>query len=186
MSKRIVVVLVAVLLGWALVGCSGSSSDAGGDEGATTSAATDDGGQDDGADAGDDGTIGSAEGCGDAAGAEGVVRGFCDGPAVVEFEIDGVAGSIEGGECEESGGYFVVNAGTVVDTSYTGDLPDYAGLLLPLDAGDFTGTDATLTINHDGEAVVLTQATGSHDGSSGTFEGTDVSTGTAVSGSFTC
>lgn len=186
MSKRIVVVLIAALLGWMLVGCSGSSSDAdggadaGGGEDTTTSVA-DDGDGSDGSDA-----IGSADGCGDAAGAEGVVRGFCDGPAVVEFEIDGVAGSIEGGECEESGGYFVVNAGTVVDASYVGDLPDYAGLLLPPDAGDFSGTDATLTINHGGQAVVLTQATGSHDGASGTFEGTDLSTGTAVSGSFTC
>ena len=175
MAKRVVVVLIALLLGWMLVGCSGSSSE--GADGETPNGAED---------AGDDAGAGSAEGCGDAAGAEGVVRGFCDGPAVIEFEIDGVAGTIEGGECDESGGYFVVNAGTVVDSSFTGDLPDYAGILLPPEEGEFSGTDASLTINHAGEAVVLTQVTGSHDATSGTFEGTDISTDAAVSGSFTC
>ena len=188
MAKRVLVVLFAVLVGSTLVACSGSTSD--GDEGATATSTADDAGSDAGTepageDEGDAGA-GSAEGCGDAAGAEGVVRGFCDGPAVVDFQIDGVAGTIDGGECAESGGYFVVNAGTVVDSSFTGGLPEYVGILLPPEGGAFSGTDASLTINHDGKAVVLTQVTGSHDGVTGSFEGTDISTDVAVSGSFSC
>ena len=172
---------LAVAAALVLAGCSGSSggSDSSSEGGSASSSSSSSGST-------GGGSSGGGSSCGDA-GKDGVIRTFCDGSAKVTFDLGGTEGSVDGGTCETSGGYFVVNAGTVIDGSYKGTKPDYAGLLMPPADGDFSGQGkASGTITYGGEAVVLTSMTGSHDKDSGSFEGTSFDGKTKVSGSFTC
>jgi len=176
MIKRLMILVATAAL--ALAACSASSggSDAPTSDDAkdasTTTAASNDGG-------------GSSQ-CGADDGADGVIRSFCDGPATVTFEIGDTSGEVGGGTCEESGGYFTVNAGTVVGADFDGTQPDYAGILLPPTEGEFSGNDASFTITFDGTPYVVTEASGSYDASGGTFSGTVMYDDTVISGSFTC
>lgn len=181
MIKRSLVVAVVLALG--LGACSSGSS--GGSDGAkakpskTTTTKADTGGNGSGAD--------DAPSCAKAEAAKvGYVQAFCDGPATVSFDIGGTAGEIDGGECTESGGYFTINAGIVVDTEWKGDRPDYAGFLLPLDEGDFSGDQITAAIVTGGEFITLGGVTGTRDADKVTFSGTDAATNAKVDVTVTC
>lgn len=172
MVKRSVLVVAALVL--ALSACSksdggsdASGSGAGGSKTTTTAAK-------------------AGTGCSKDSGKPGFVRAFCDGSATVTFDIGGNKGSIGGGDCEESGGYFTVNAGTVVGPEWKGAQPDYAGFLLPVKAGDFEGGGVTASITYKGVAVLLKDAKGTHDSKSASFTATDMQGGGPVTVSVTC
>lgn len=174
MAKRwMLAATVAALL---LAGCGSSGGDAKATGDATTTAAS--------------GSSGGSSGkgsCGSHDGEKGVIRSFCDGPASMTFTIDGKEGTIGGGTCEESGGSFVLNAGTVVGTDFAGSAkPDYAGLVVPAKVGAFDATGATVTITADGKAHVVRDVSGTRTATSGSFEGTDFDGGGKISGTWTC
>lgn len=181
--KRIATLALVLALAAALVGCGSDGDDSSSPTDKTSSTATESGGSGGG---GGDGDGGGASGaCGSLDGEDGVIRSFCDGSATVTFDIGGTKGEIGGGTCELSGGYFTLNAGTVVDGTFKGTKPDYAGILLPPEDGPFTSEAVTLTITHEGTATIVSQVTGTHDAKSGSFEGTTIE-GEKVTGSFTC
>ena len=170
--KRTVTVAVAVALAWVLAGCGtsgGSDSSSGG--GSSTTAAPASGGSS--GSSKPSGGSGSSD-CNAKDGKDGVVRTFCDGPATVSFTVGDKSGKVSGGTCELSGGYFTVNAGTVVDATFKGTKPDYAGFLLPPDSGDFTSTAVTASITSDGQTTVVRNVTGTHDAKSASFTGSDM------------
>lgn len=128
-----------------------------------------------------------AESCdGYTAGENDVIRTFCGGSATVDFEIGGNKGSIGGGECANSGGFFSVNAGVVVGPDFSGTAPDYAGFNLPEKDGDFSGPTVVATITTGGETTIIQNVTGTHDADGGSFEGTALEGGDKVSVTFTC
>jgi hypothetical protein len=61
------------------------------------------------------------------AGQNGVVRTFCDGPAVVKFTINGASHTLKGGTCE-SAPVFNLNVGVVAGADSPKPQPDYFGL----------------------------------------------------------
>jgi hypothetical protein len=118
------------------------------------------------------------------AGNNGVIRTFCGGKAVITLTT-GTTTTIKGGTCGVSGGYFTVNSGVVIDSSFKGKKPNYFGLDAPPKATTFTNAILTYTVNGVGGAVTKNSGTVTANHKSGTFTGTDL-TGTPVSGSFTC
>ncbi len=193
MTKRLLVLLgvLALLVGLA-AGCSSDDDSSSGDDTTTTAAdQADDGGSSDTADTTDTADDGSGDDSGSSSGScsdledePGFVRAFCDGSATVSYDIDGTTGELTGGDCEASGGYFVVNVGTVVGIDWEGPQPDYAGFNLPPEDGDFT--DVSAALNVDGNSYILTGATGSHTADSGTVTGTDMTSGATITMDFTC
>jgi hypothetical protein len=184
MKKWFSALLIAGLVVMAAACGGGGGDDAstgGGDKSPSSEETKSDGGnKNDSGDKSDSGA-GSTD-CGKTG--DGIVRVFCDGPAVVNFTIDGETGTIKGGECGTDGGYFWLNAGTVVDPSFTGDLPDYAGFTLPLENGEFdTVTAAGITTK--GKMIALRGVKGTHDDKSGSITGTGMA-GEKVSAEFTC
>jgi hypothetical protein len=119
------------------------------------------------------------------AGSNGVIRTFCGGKAVIKVTAGSGTTTIKGGTCGVSGGYFAVNAGVVIDSSFKGSKPNYFGLDAPPKATAFTNSILTYTINGTGGAVTKNTGTVAASHKSGTFTGTDL-TGAPVSGSFTC
>lgn len=175
MTTRAAALLASLLL--VLAGCASSSNPSGSGS---------DGG---GAEASADTTAGDAAsdpGCGDLEGEAGVLRTFCSGGGVASFTIGDTEGEIDGGECETGGGYFSFNAGVVTSGDFEGAAPDYAGFSLPEADGEFSGDGVAASITFDGEAVAITEVTGSHDAEGGTLEGTSITDGTPVSVTFTC
>jgi len=118
-------------------------------------------------------------------GKKGVVRDFCNGKAVVKVVVGTTTTTIKGGTCASSGGYFTVNAGVVVDTTFKGSKPNYFGLDAPPHATTFSNAVLTYTVSGTGSYATNNTGTVASNHKSGTFSGTDQS-GHAVSGSFTC
>jgi hypothetical protein len=133
-----------------LAGCGGDDgSSASGDAGAsstTTSTLADSGGS------------AAAKPCGSfEAGKGGVVRTFCDGKASIKITLGGTVKTLTGGTCEESGGYYTLNFGTVIGTGFEGDRPDYFGALFP----DGGGPPQAVSVHVDGLGGLIENATGS-------------------------
>jgi hypothetical protein len=119
------------------------------------------------------------------AGSKGVIRAFCGGKVVITLTTGTTTSTIKGGTCGVSGGYFAVNSGVVIDSSFKGAKPNYFGLDAPPNATTFSNAVLTYTVNGVGGAVTQNSGTVAANHKSGTFTGTEL-TGTAVSGSFTC
>ena len=119
------------------------------------------------------------------AGSKGVIRTFCGGKAVIKLTTGTTTSTIKGGTCGVSGGYFTVNSGVVIDSSFKGAKPNYFGLDAPPKATTFTNAILTYAVNGVGGAVTKNSGTVAANHKSGTFTGTEL-TGTPVSGSFTC
>lgn len=119
------------------------------------------------------------------AGSNGVIRTFCGGKGVITLTTGTTTSTIKGGTCGVSGGYFTVNSGVVIDSSFKGAKPNYFGLDAPPKAATFTNAILTYTVNGVGGAVTKNSGTVAANHKSGTFTGTDL-TGTPVSGSFSC
>ncbi|QXC62940.1 hypothetical protein KSP35_09230 [Aquihabitans sp. G128] len=184
MKQRIAI--VAVALACTLAACSGSSdkasSDGGsaGGGGATTTSASK-GGSSGGSGSG-------ASGCGEySPGKDGVLQTFCGGSASVTFESAGTSQTIEGGTCEVSGGFFTLNAGVITGPDFSGAKPDYAGILLPEDDGAFAAEagDAVASYAIGGTSESLTELSGTHDASGGSFSGKAIGGG-EVKATFSC
>ena len=118
-------------------------------------------------------------------GNKGVIGTFCKGSVVVKLKIGTTTSTIKGGKCSVGGGYFTVNAGVVIDSTFKGAKPNYFGLDAPPKATTFTNATLTYTVNGVGGAVTQNSGTIAANHKSGTFTGTEL-TGSAVSGSFTC
>jgi hypothetical protein len=116
-------------------------------------------------------------------GSPGVIRTFCDGPAVVKVTVAGVAHTLTGGACETTGGVFALNLGVVSGPDLAGPKPDYVGLSTPTASGPFS--NGVLAVNVDGKGYAVTQNSGTVSATGGTFAGKTL-TGEDVSGSFTC
>jgi hypothetical protein len=86
------------------------------------------------------------------AGAAGVTRTFCDGPAVVHVTLDGKDQVLSGGTCQATGKTFSLNYGAVVLPGAPAPLPDYVGL-----ATDTTGIygSALLSVRLDGTGYLF-------------------------------
>jgi hypothetical protein len=119
------------------------------------------------------------------AGSKGVIQTFCGGNAVIKLTTGTTTSTIKGGTCGVSGGYFTVNAGVVVSSSFKGAKPDYFGLNAPPKATTFTNATLAYVVNGVGGAVTKNSGTVAANHKSGTFTGTEL-TGIPVSGSFTC
>ena len=117
-------------------------------------------------------------------GAPGVIRTYCDGPAVVKLTIGGVARTLTGGSCSTDGGVFVLNLGVVAGPDLAGPKPDYVGLSAPITTGHFT--NATLALNIDGKPYALTENSGEVTPAGGSFAGKALDGGQTISGTFTC
>jgi hypothetical protein len=119
----------------------------------------------------------------------GVIRTFCDGSAKAVVTVAGASsgsgGTLSGGDCAQSGGYFAVNIGVVTGQDYSGKKPDYVGTDLPDKVGPFT--KAFFTADFDGAAHLVTGAAGTvNPGFSGfTASGKDLQ-GNTVSIQVTC
>ena len=175
MIKRTMTLAVAVALVWVLAGCGssgGSDSSSGG--GSSTTAAPAAGGSSGTSSPSKSSGGSGGSGCNAKDGKDGIVRTFCDGPATVSFTVGNKSGQVTGGTCALGGGYFSVNAGTVIDATFKGTKPDYAGFLLPPDSGDFTSTAVTASITSNGETTVVRNVTGTHDTKSASFTGSDM------------
>ena len=118
-------------------------------------------------------------------GKNGVIRDFCNGKAVVKVVAGGTTTTIKGGTCALSGGYFTVNAGVVVDTTFKGPKPNYFGLDAPPHATTFSNAVLAYAVKGTGGYATKNTGTLATNHKSGTFTGTDLS-GNAVSGSFSC
>jgi hypothetical protein len=116
-------------------------------------------------------------------GSPGVIRTFCDGPAVVTLTIAGVPHTLNGGSCETTGSAFALNLGVVAGPELAGPKPDYVGLSTQTTTGAFT--NAVLAVNVDGKGYALTQNSGAVSATGGSFAGKALN-GEDVSGSFTC
>lgn len=118
------------------------------------------------------------------AGAPGVIRTYCDGPAVVKLTINGASRTLTGGSCSTDGGVFALNLGVVAGPDLAGPKPDYVGLSVPATTGHFT--NATLALNVDGKPYALTENSGDVTPAGGAFTGKSFDGGQTISGSFTC
>jgi hypothetical protein len=117
-------------------------------------------------------------------GAPGVVRTFCDGPAVVTLTVAGAPPHVlRGGSCSTAGGVFSLNLGVVAGPDLAGPKPDYVGLTTPQTNGPFE--NAVLAIDVAGKSYLLAQNAGAVAPSGGNFAG-QTAAGEAVSATFTC
>ena len=174
MNKRVAVLLVALVF---VVAACGSS---GGDDSSTKTTTGDKT-----SDAG-----GSGGGCkGFSAGKDGVLQTFCDGTAEVTITIDGKSHNISGGSCVTAAGQFTLNAGVTAGQDFKGDLPDYAGLILPDKDGAFSGPTVLIAYQLEGKRGSVSSVTGTHTDKKGDFKGTLLTAtgaGGAITGTFSC
>jgi hypothetical protein len=117
------------------------------------------------------------------AGATGVIRTFCDGPATVMLTVAGKDYALKGGTCETAAGVFSLNLGVVSGPGLAGPKPDYLGLTAPVQSGAFS--NAVLTVTVDGKSHPLAVNTGQVGPAGGSFSGVALN-GEMVTGSFTC
>jgi hypothetical protein len=120
-----------------------------------------------------------------APGVQGVVQTYCHGKAAIALDIDGAPSRMTGGSCTVTRGYYMLNAGVVVGPAFSGRKPDFVGMALPADDGNFT--NGTISLVSGGHATPVARNTGwvAPDGKSGRFSGT-AANGTAVKGSWSC
>lgn len=118
------------------------------------------------------------------AGSPGVVRLFCNGPAVVKLTIDGVDHVLKGGSCETSPAGFSLNLGVVSGPGLAGPKPDYVGLTVTGPAGPFT--DAVISLRLGGKVYALPHNSGQVGPTGGAFSGVSRHGKSKVSASFTC
>jgi hypothetical protein len=116
-------------------------------------------------------------------GAPGVIRTFCDGPAVVKVTVAGVPHTLSGGSCSTMGGAFSLNLGVVAGPDLAGPKPDYVSLTTQAATGPFT--NAVLAVNVDGKGYAVTENSGTVAAGGGSFTGKAL-TGEDISGAFTC
>jgi hypothetical protein len=116
------------------------------------------------------------------AGAAGVIRTFCNGPAAATVIIAGRSHALSGGTCQSQDGLFTLNIGVVSGPDLAGPKPDYLGLTTQA-AGPFA--NAALSITVDGKVYAVTANTGQSGPKGGSFSGV-AATGETVSGSFNC
>jgi hypothetical protein len=130
-------------------------------------------------------TLATAPGsCGSyAAGTPGVIRTFCDGPAVVKVNVAGTDYVLKGGTCSQQGPTFTLNLGVVSGAELGGPKPDYVGLTTQTVNGPFS--NAILAVNVNGKGYAVTGNSGTVEPTGGTFAGTGLD-GTKITGSFTC
>lgn len=175
MTKRIV--LVAVALAFVVAACGSS----GGSDSSSTTAAKSGGS-----------SSGGAGGCSSySPGKDGIIQTFCDGSAKVTLTLGGKTTEIDGGTCATTGGQFTVNAGVVAGQDFkAAKKPDYFGALLPTTAGAFSGPKVLLAIVVNGSSGAMSNATGTRTAKSGSFSGTytDVTGNNlgTLKGTFTC
>jgi hypothetical protein len=65
------------------------------------------------------------------------VRTFCSGSLKVTVTVGNASFRFKGGLCEVSGGFFTVNSGTVVRSTYKGKKPNYVSIDMPDHPGTF-------------------------------------------------
>jgi hypothetical protein len=116
-------------------------------------------------------------------GSPGVIRTFCDGPAIVKLSVGAAAYTFTGGSCSTTGNVFTLNLGVVAGRDLAGPKPDYIGMTANTANGAFN--DAVLAVNAGGKGYAVTQNSGEVAATGGNFTGKAV-TGEAVSGTFTC
>ncbi len=117
------------------------------------------------------------------AGSAGVIRTFCDGPAVVKLSVGAAAYTLTGGSCSTTGNVFTLNLGVASGPGLAGPKPDYIGLTANTANGPFT--NAVLSINAGGKGYAVTQNDGEVAANGGSFTGKAI-TGETISGTFTC
>jgi len=118
------------------------------------------------------------------AGAPGVIRTFCSGPATVKAFVAGKEYDLSGGTCATETGMFSVNLGVVSTPELGGPKPDYFGLTVPAGGGHFSNAVLTLTVG--GKSYALTSNSGDASPTGGTFTGAAYGDSAPVTGSFTC
>ncbi len=117
------------------------------------------------------------------AGAPGVIRTFCNGPAKVNLTVAGVTHPLAGGVCRPSDGAFNLDLGVVSGPDLAGPKPDHVGLTAPVAAGAFNG--ATLAVTVDGKAYAVRRNDGQVSPAGGSFEGV-ADSGEVIKADFTC
>jgi hypothetical protein len=120
---------------------------------------------------------------------QGVVRGFCGGPAKVTVTVGTKTYQLNHGTCVFSGGYYSINAGTVVSSGHKGKKPDYVGMDLPSHSGAFTNALIEVTVAGKGNFVSPDTGTLAANMKSGAFTGQASGPGQPtvnVNGKFTC
>jgi hypothetical protein len=117
-------------------------------------------------------------------GAAGVIRTFCDGPAVVTLTIAGAPRTLTGGTCSNAGGIFSLNLGVVSGPDLAGAKPDYFGITVPVASGAFS--NAVMGLDLDGKAYALAENSGEVTATGGRFTAKAVGGGPDVVGVFTC
>jgi len=116
-------------------------------------------------------------------GKSGVINVFCGGGAKATGQIGPDSFDLGGGSCVQGATFISVNVGVLVGPDFTGDLPDYFGIVLKPLAGPFTNASATIDTTGTPHAVTLSGSL-DDDMMGGKFTGTDGSL--PISGSFSC
>jgi hypothetical protein len=118
-------------------------------------------------------------------GAPGVIRTFCDGPAVVKLTVAGIEHTLTGGSCQPAAASFALNLGVVAGPDLAGPKPDYVGLTAPVANGPFN--NGVLAIDIDGKGYAIIPNSGSVSSTGGSFAGKAIGAGGPdISGTFTC
>jgi hypothetical protein len=118
------------------------------------------------------------------AGAPGVIRTFCDGPATIKLNVDGAEHELKGGSCQTGGGVFSLNLGVVAGPDLAGPRPDYVGLATGVASGPFSGAVLSLTI--DGKPSAIVTNSGEIGPAGGSFSGMGPGGKPKVTATFTC
>jgi hypothetical protein len=118
------------------------------------------------------------------AGAPGVVRTYCDGPATVTIHAAGADHLLKGGSCSTANGEFALNLGVVSNAELGGPKPDYVGITAPVASGPFS--NAMIAVTLDGTTYALTENTGEITAKGGSFNGVPIGGGEPVTGTFSC
>jgi hypothetical protein len=116
-------------------------------------------------------------------GRSGVINVFCGGTAKAGGTIGDTTFALHGGSCVHNITFISVNVGVLVGPDFSGDLPDYFGIVLKPTPGPFDDASATIDAVGNPHALTLSGSLDS-DMNGGKFTGIDGSV--RVSGSFSC
>jgi hypothetical protein len=116
-------------------------------------------------------------------GKSGVINVFCGGNAKAKGTIGSAQFVLTGGSCVQGETFMSVNVGVLVGPDFTGQPPDYFGIVLKPTSGPFSNASATIdTIGTPHVVTVSGSLTGDLRG--GQFSGSDGSI--PITGSFSC